>query len=179
MRDVIEPAAVVLILDRPYPLRLTMRGLADIEGRYGTVRAAFAALRCSDDDTVDALVFFITVLSYKSEHETVREALTAENIVCAYQKVLEAFNIGLRGSRAEYAEREQVSESDIFTLDWDWWYYIARARFGFSDGEFWDSAPRKFFALCDMWARDNIAGKSETAVADETDTERAVNNAGW
>lgn len=139
-----------MFLDKARIIRFTMRALLLLEDAYGSVRAAFNALRDMGDSVrrAKAVVDFLYALAESLTRDEIAGYLFSADISDVYGKIIEAME-------NDMPLGDGKTETDSGAYDWDWAYYTARYRLLMNDEEFWGCTPKRFWKLVSLWNEDH------------------------
>lgn len=152
--EVFDHDETAIILDKAYHVRFTMRAVFMLEKKYESITAALDVL-CGDDATqaTGAVVDFLCTLTEASP-ETVAACLDAARFPKAYSGLFQTIRRDIPLKEGDRPEGEDIHVS----RDWDKLYFVGRERlksFFTNDEEFWNSTPRRFWKLYELWLWDN------------------------
>ncbi len=143
----------LLMLDKVYPIRLSMNALHLLEKRYGSLAEAVSAFFSGKPETcVEAVIEFVHVLA-RIDKRKIEKLLNVSRFDGILKSVKTAIENGLPPKEDGRYEGENHGDD---SLDWDRLYFIGRYRLLMSDKEFWGCTPRRFWKLSDMWVKYNV-----------------------
>lgn len=152
-RDVFDNKGTMILLDKVYTVRFTMRAVFLLEEIYGSITNALKGLSGEPAQALDVLINFVSVLTGLSPKDTVLY-LTHERVPKVVAGIYEAIQ------RDFPAKKDDAKEG---TSDWVELYCIGRYRLLMGEDEFWNSTFKRFSKLyekwLEMWLEERGAGK--------------------